>query len=277
MECRLENITVHYEVFGEGKSVIILPGWGLNTRFTAHETEPSFQGREGWQRIYIDPPGHGKTPGKDWITDQDQILEVLLACVDQLTVGQRFSLIGTSLGAYLARGILLHRAERVDGIAMIIPAIITDDKKRTVPPYQVLVEDPAVKGDITPAEADLYDMAVVHTRKWLDYQRSFPEVPEHEMGDFEFLSKIRERPEKYAFSFDVDDLPEPFPGPALIITGRQDAIVGYRDAWNILEKYPRATYAVLDRAGHQLEEKQGLVSVLMNDWLDRVSQMLSSV
>ena len=272
MECALENITVHYEVFGEGRPIIVLPGWGLNTRLTAHEIEPYFQGREGWKRIYIDPPGHGRTPGKDWITNQDQILEVLLACIDKLTTGQRFGLLGISLGAYLARGVVRYHAELIDGIAMIVPAIITEDKKRTVPPYKVLIEDPAVRADITPAEADLYDMAVVHSRKWLDYQRTFPDISEHESGDFEFLGKIREQPENYAFSFDVDNVSEPFPGPSLIITGRQDAIVGYRDAWNILGNYPRATYVVLDRAGHQLEDKADLVNVLMNDWLDRVEE-----
>jgi pimeloyl-ACP methyl ester carboxylesterase len=272
MECSLENITVHYEVFGEGKPILLLPGWGLNTRLTAHETEPYFRQRESWKRIYIDPPGHGKTPGKDWITNQDQMLEVLLTCMDRLMEGQRFCLIGISMGAYLARGILRRRAQSIDGIAMIVPVVIAEDEKRTVPPHQVVVEDPAVKADIQPAEADLYDMAVVHSRKWLDYQRAFPDVPEHEMGDFEFLARLREQPRKYAFSFDVDDTADPFPGPSLIITSRQDAIAGYRDAWNILEKYPRATYVALDRAGHQLEEKEGLVNVLINEWLDRVEE-----
>lgn len=274
MECVLENITVHYEVFGEGKPLIVLPGWGLNTRLTAHETEPYFQQREGWKRIYIDPPGHGKTPGKEWITDQDKILEVVLACIDTLTAGQRFSLIGISLGAYLARGVRLSRAEQIDGMAMIVPAIIAQDAKRTVPTHRVLVEDPGIRDQLTPQEADLFEMSVVHSQKWLDYERAFPEVPEHEMGDSEFLTRIREHPEKYAFSFDVDDVPAPFPGPSLIITGRQDSIVGYRDAWNILEKYPRATYVVLDRAAHPLEEKEGLVNILINEWLDRVEESI---
>lgn len=274
MECVLENITVHYEVFGEGKPLIVLPGWGLNTRLTAHETEPYFQQREGWKRIYIDPPGHGKTPGKEWITDQDKILEVVLDCINMITVGQRFSMIGISLGAYLARGVRLSRAGQIDGMAMIVPAIIAQDAKRTVPTHRVLVEDPGIRDQLTPQEADLFEMSVVHSQKWLDYQRAFPEVPEHEMGDVEFLTRIREQPEKYAFSFDVDDVPEPFPGPSLIITGRQDSIVGYRDAWNILEKYPRATYVVLDRAAHLLEEKEGLVNILINEWLDRVEESI---
>ena len=275
MECILENITVHYEVFGEGKPLIILPGWGLNTRLTAHETEPYFRQRQGWKRIYVDPPGHGKTPAKEWITNQDKILEVILACVDKLTAGQRFSLLGISLGAYLARGIRLYCAEWIDGMAMIVPAIIAQDAKRTVPSHKVLVEDPGIRAELTPEEADLFEIAVVHSRKWLNYQRAFPEVPDHEMGDAEFLTKIREQPERYAFSFDVDNVPEPFPGPSLIVAGRQDSIVGYRDAWDILEKYPRATYAVLDRAGHPLEEKEGVLSVLINDWLDRVEESIA--
>jgi pimeloyl-ACP methyl ester carboxylesterase len=272
MECSLENITVHYEVFGEGRPIILLPGWSMNTALMAHDAEPYFQQREGWKRIYIDPPGHGKTPGKDWITNQDKILEVILACIDKLTAGQRFSMIGVSLGAYLARGVILNRAEFVDGIAMLVPAIIAEDKKRTVPPHKVLVEDPAISAELTPEEADWFNMSVVHSRKWLDYLRTSPQVPEHENGDSEFLGKIRERPEKYAFSFDVDNVSEPFPGPSLIIAGRQDAMVGYRDAWNILENYPRATYVVLDRAGHGLEEKEDLVHVLINEWLDRVEE-----
>jgi pimeloyl-ACP methyl ester carboxylesterase len=272
MECSLENIMVHYEAFGEGWPIIVLPGWSLNARLTAHETEPYFEGREGWKRIYIDPPGHGKTPGKEWIENQDKILEVVLACIDQLTAGQRFCLIGTSLGGYLARGVRRFRPHLIDGIAMIVPAIITEDKKRTVPAHTILVEEPGIQAEITASETDLYEMAVVHTRKWLDHQRGFPQVPEQEMGDFQFLSNIRDHPEKYAFSFDVDDVPEPFPGPSLIITGRQDSNVGYRDAWNILEKYPRATYVVLDRAGHELEEKEDMINVLVNEWLDRVEE-----
>src|SRR5215216_599174 len=145
MECVLESISVHYEVFGEGKPIMILPGWGLNTRLTAHELEPYFQQRKGWKRIYMDPPGHGKTPGKDWIANQDQMLEILLACIEKLIPNQRFSLIGVSLGAYLARGVLRSQVDRIDGIAMIVPIILAEDEKRTLPSHQVLVEDPAVR------------------------------------------------------------------------------------------------------------------------------------
>jgi len=272
LECSLENITVHYEAFGDGKPMIILPGWSVSARMTAHRTEPYFRQREGWKRIYIDPPGHGKTPGKDWITNADKILEVILACVDKLTAGQNFGLMGRSFGGYLARGVLLKRTKYVDGIALLIPGIIAEDDRRSLPPYQVLIEEPLTDAGLTKEEEEFFGMSVVRTRKWLSEIRGFPQIPALENGDIKFLETIRKDSNKYAFSFDVDTLPEPLQNPALIITGRQDHIVGYRDAWNILADYPRASYIVLDRMGHFMEESEPLISALMNEWLDRVEE-----
>jgi pimeloyl-ACP methyl ester carboxylesterase len=57
----------------------------------------------------------------------------------------------------------------------------------------------------------------------------------------------------------------------LFITGKQDQIVGYQDAWNRLEHYPRASFAVLDAAGHNVHlERQLLVEALIRDWLNRI-------
>ncbi len=75
------------------------------------------------------------------------------------------------------------------------------------------------------------------------------------------------------FSFDVDTLPTPFDGPTLMLTARQDNLCGYRDAWDLLDNYPRATFAVLDRAGHFVNiEQDVLCQALMREWLDRVEE-----
>jgi len=65
---------------------------------------------------------------------------------------------------------------------------------------------------------------------------------------------------------------EPYPGPTLIVTGRQDAIVGYRDAERLADTLPQATFAVLDNAGHHAHvERETRVAALLSDWLRRVS------
>lgn len=269
------ELSVFYETFGEGKLLFVLPGWTLNTRIMAYIIEPFFAQRTGWQRFYIDPPGHGKTPGKPWISNQDKMLDVVLDCIDRLAGGRRFSILGHSLGAYLARGVLRQRAPLVDGLAMLVPAIITDDEKRNVRPFAVVVEEPLRDTLLSPAEEAFFEMSVVRTRRWFNALRVFPEVPEDENGDPDFLTTIREQPDKYAFSFDVDDV-APFPAPSLIVTGRQDAVVGYQDAWNLLDNYPRATFVILDRAGHLLEECDPVLHVLVNEWLDRVEEYAGS-
>jgi pimeloyl-ACP methyl ester carboxylesterase len=64
-----------------------------------------------------------------------------------------------------------------------------------------------------------------------------------------------------------------YENPTLILAGRQDASVGYAGSWGLLEHYPRATFAVLDRAGHALAHEQaGLVTALLGEWLDRVAE-----
>jgi len=76
----------------------------------------------------------------------------------------------------------------------------------------------------------------------------------------------------YGFSFNVDAPTVPFEKPTLILVGRQDAMVGYRDAWDILENYPRATFALLDSAGHHLHlEQEKLFNPLVTEWLERVT------
>jgi pimeloyl-ACP methyl ester carboxylesterase len=94
--------------------------------------------------------------------------------------------------------------------------------------------------------------------------------PAIEIADHEFLERIYE---SGGFSFDIEKLPQPFEKPSLILTGRQDSITGYADAWNILENYPRASFVVLDRAGHGMgHEQKTLFETLAKEWLDRVSE-----
>ena len=57
------------------------------------------------------------------------------------------------------------------------------------------------------------------------------------------------------------------------MTGRQDSSTGYVDTWSLLEHCPRASFAVLDLAGHNAQiERPELFAALTHDFLDRVEQ-----
>ena len=89
-------------------------------------------------------------------------------------------------------------------------------------------------------------------------------------ADGPFVQIVRQT-KNYAFSFPVDHLPQPFTGPSLILTGRQDSGVGYKDQYKFIEQYPRASFVILDMCGHALQIEQAeLFNAMVNEWLDRV-------
>ncbi|NGQ96627.1 alpha/beta hydrolase [Brevibacillus sp. SYP-B805] len=270
MYCHLEQVSVHYEVRGEGRPILLIHGFGPDHRLMMGCFEPLFASRPGWRRIYLDLPGMGKTKGEAWINSSDDMLDVVLRFIDAVIPEERFLVAGESYGGYLARGIVYRRPEQVNGLALICPAIEPESSKRDVPAHQVFDQDEALLAELTPAEREEFaSVAVVQDR--YNWERFNEEIYAGlQLADEAFLQKIKRR---YAFSVDVDALSEPFAKPALFLMGRQDRFVGYRDAWRILENYPRASFAVLDRAGHNLQvEQQRLFDELVGEWLERVQK-----
>jgi pimeloyl-ACP methyl ester carboxylesterase len=271
MECLVKDIRVYYEEKGDGRPMIMLPGAGPDHRSMSGCMEPVFRQHGGWRRIYLDPPGIGQTRGADWITSSDQMLDIILAFIDAVIPGQHFALVGTSYGAYLARGVAYRKPDLVDGLMLICPVIIADKTQRGVPQKTTLVKDIAFLASLAPTDRKTFEQfSVVQTQRV--WERTRDEVlPGLFQADQALFGRIQEQ--GYAFSFDVNAGSAPFEKPVLILTGHQDHLVGYRDAWQIIEKYPRGTFAVLDRAGHSLPiEQESLFNALAGEWLDRVEE-----
>lgn len=272
MEVVVKSVPVYYEEFGTGIPILMLHGTPVDHRWMAADMEPLFQNRTGWRRIYPDFPGRGKTPGAAWINTPDDILEIMLEFIQAVAPNQRFVVAGLSYGGYMARGMVYQLGSMIDGVLLWIPQVETDSTKLQAPAHQVLVEDAQFLPALTPQESFLPNMSVVQNVAIIEWMRS-KGLPAIAMADFPFLEKVGDLS---SFSFPLDQLSAPFPAPALIVTGRQDAMVGYKNAWEILDNYPRGTFAVLDRAGHFLDiEQKPLLEALTSEWLNRVEEYIA--
>lgn len=275
MQCETDKATVDYEEHGEGRPILLLHGWTMDRRVETSVYETIFAARPGWRRIYPDLPGMGRSVAKAGLVSQDDVLETLLAFIDRVLPTGRFVLAGTSGGAYLARAIAARRRSRIDGLLLRVPAIIADTARRTLPSFRPVVQDDVLMATFGDEERAALANVLVQKRDYIDAfsQRQRTLVQPAIEATAPIALEIRADPKRYGFSFDLDEAEKGFEEPTLIIAARQDMVVGYRDAWTILESYPRATFAVVDRADHGWPvEKPDLLAALIDDWLARIAE-----
>lgn len=231
--------------------------------------EPLFRRKTGWKRIYIDLPGMGRSKAPSAVSS-DRILGGLIEFCNSALEGESFALAAKSYGGYLARGLVNKLQERVKGLLLICPVILAESQRRTLPRFSVYERDARFMNSIDHwGKADFEAMAVIQTRKtWSRYERDI--IPGLMAHDRLFCNELATK--GYGLNFDPDVLAEPFQRPALILSGRQDHIVGYVDSLRLLDIYQKASLAVLDGAGHNLEiEKQVEFRTLVSAWLSQMA------
>lgn len=259
---------LHFVTHGAGIPVLAVHGWTCDHRLMTGSLEPVFTRRPGYRRLYPDLPGMGRSPAPEGIASSDDVLAALDGFIDEHIGTEPFLVAGASYGGYLSRAIACARPEQVLGLALICPIGVNVYRgAREVPPHTVLSADPELISSLSPAEADYTECAVVQDAETL--QRFRAEVaPGLAAADAEALRRIQARWELSA----EPDSTNGFERPTLIVTGRQDSSTGYADVYRLLDRYPRASFAVLDRAGHNLPiEQPRLFESLVEEWLDRVA------
>jgi pimeloyl-ACP methyl ester carboxylesterase len=262
-------LSINYKVIGEGYPVVMLHGWTLDHQAMLHSMEPVFEKRNGWKRVYIDLPGMGCSEPQPSIQNSDDMLAAVLHFLDDFIPNEQFIVCGYSYGALIARGIAHFRRNLVRGLLLFAPVIVAEHTERVLPERQILRKDPALISRLSSEDATEFEtMAVLQGEQEWERFREEILIPSQN-ASHEFLERIRRN--GYGFTFDIDANSPPFEHPTLIITGRQDHVVGFQDAWRLIDNYPRATFAVLDMAGHNLQiERSNVFEALVNDWLDRL-------
>lgn len=253
---------------GTGLPLVLLHGFGVDHRLLL-PLDPVVEGSGAWRRLYFDLPGHGATAGDD-VASAEGIVSAVEGEIRARVGDQPFAVLGNSYGGMIARRVAHDFRDQVLGLATIAGVFRANAPDRTVPARVVLAEDLAVVEELGEVGQQYAEIAVIHSREnaqaFLDHAH-----PGLAAADQRALTRIAER---YALAAEPEDAsPAQFRQPSLFITGRQDHVVGFRDAWARLEHYPRATFAVLDSAGHNVHlDRSSAVAALVADWLGRLER-----
>jgi pimeloyl-ACP methyl ester carboxylesterase len=259
---------LHHRIIGEGSPVLLLHGVSLDHRFMMDVMEPGFRGAGAWKRIYVDMPGHGKSPPRDDIRSQDDLLGAVMDFVNAQLPEERFAIVGLSRGSYIARGIVQLMPDRISGVALIVPGGNPSSDPGRLPRPQVIKGDASIRPDLSDAEIWAHEnMSVVQRWDIVEKRRQIS-APARAMFDAAQDARVITA---FEFSFAKVEETTTVTVPSLIVVGRQDSISGYLDGMDLMHRYPRATLAVLDTAGHALAwERPEVFQSLVRDWLDRI-------
>jgi len=248
MICDVKDIPIFYEEYGEGVAMLCIHGYGVDRRLMTGCLEPLFARKTGYRRIYPDLPGMGKTPARDWLKNADQMLEIVIEFIEKTIGDEDFIIAGESYGGYLTLGLLRKMPAKIRGALFIAPVIKADNGQRTLPQNVASTMPP-----------DAYDAYKHHIHPGL------------KAADDDFIARYRR--DGYALSFENEISDMKFDMPVTFLTGRQDDIVGYADASVLMENYSKASFAVLDACGHNLQiESPAVFAALVDDLLWRIAR-----
>jgi pimeloyl-ACP methyl ester carboxylesterase len=261
------GVAVGLETVGrpEDPAVVHLHGVPVDHRVVRDPMERVHATLPGWRRVYVDLPGFGIAPPSDAIGSSDDALDLVLALVDDVRGDRPAAIVGQSWGGYLAHAAAERRPDAVAGIALLCPMTVPEHAARDVPvvPAPEIPTEVAAGAEAADVE-EFRDIAVVADAAHFAFFRAsvLPALRGADPGAVE----------RIAAAYALTDPPAPaYGGPTLIVTGRQDTVVGYRDQWRLAEELPRATFAVLDGAGHHAHvEREAATAALLRAWLGDV-------
>jgi pimeloyl-ACP methyl ester carboxylesterase len=131
---------------------------------------------------------------------------------------------------------------------------------RDVPEHRVVAGSGEIGDDV------FRSYFVIQTPEMLErYERLI--APAAALVDQAALERIGER-----WALTPDHAPV-YAGPTVVVAGRLDSTVGYGAAADLASRYPHASLAVVDDAGHALPHEQPeLLRALLAEWLARVER-----
>jgi len=288
MECIVNDLPIYYEEHGEGKPVLCLHGFAVDHRIVKgalepiflKQTEPKIDKRIGnYRRIYLDLPGMGQTPRRDWIENADVMLEVVKQFIAKVIGEEIFLLVGQSYGGYLALGLVLDPTLKIDGLFLIAPCVIADRRKRKLPAKRQMVVDPEVESIVSSLmdyEKFLDAFVMVTKENWYRFEAEI--LPGLRAADVEFLKGYRKRGYGFSFEPDLRRVKVEFRNLIYVMASQDDHVVGWVDVVNLLKGASPSVFAIVDENGHYLHiEGSDIFSICLQDWLLGVAKKQGAI
>lgn len=260
-----DSLGIHSVDVGSGLPVVFMHGIGGDHHQLLEFGEATLGDIAGLRRIYVDLPGHGLSRG-DGIGCAADVHRRMAGFVDRL--GPRYALVGSSFGGGTARAVLALDPGRVAGMALFAPVVFAQRVDRVLPAKGRRPADPRWVLDLEPKHVVAEFRAVTHrptSENWEAFRRDI--VPGSISGDRAAITRVMDN---YDFATRPEAAFGSFERPVLFVLGREDPMVGWRDAIGLADSYPRATYAVVEAGHNPFHEQREIAAASLRSWAHTV-------
>jgi len=238
MEIVIDGLKINYKIFGKGKPLLILHGWGSNIDRWSEAAE--IIAKKGYKVVIPDMPGFGKTdvPATTWdIEDYIKWLEKFVKT--QTGLSKNFNVMGHSFGGALASVYAIKHPTKTKKLFLVASAGI---RKKT--PKKTLFANIAhsLKGF---KNVPLYSVA----RK--GFYKFF-------VGKTDYLNVKESMKDTYlkVISRDLSQELHKIKVPTVIIWGEKDDITPVEDAYFMDKTIKNSKLIMIPDASHDLNRKQ---------------------
>jgi pimeloyl-ACP methyl ester carboxylesterase len=247
---RIANLKIECSEYGDGPPTLYFHN------LTGLRLEQPFLARLAEGRRVVAPalPGFDGSELADWIGTVDDLSYVMLELVDSLKI-DRFALVGSGIGGWLATELACKTPERVQSLALISPFGVKTG--------------PSDRLDIP----DIFAMSQAELSTRLSVTCDVNDVSELTDNDVASLVRNRETTtllawEPYFHNPQLKHRMHRIKAPALLLRGKDDGLVSAAYLENYRHLLPRAKSAEVVHAGHLAQvDQHEATAQLVNDFL----------
>jgi pimeloyl-ACP methyl ester carboxylesterase len=257
-----------WEEHGSGQAMVCLHPIGADRSVMIAAMEPAVAAAglgSRIRRIYPDLPGCGESAPV--APASEAVLAAITALAERERAGGPVLLAGWSYGGYLAAALARRQPDAVAGLLLICcgPRIMPADRQ---PPPGPPPAGPPGWLDGLPADLRDYFTRALGNRTAASTATVAGALGAARPCDEEYLQELRTS----GWRLPDEDAAAAYPGPASVLAGRGDWILGVPDAFRLFTTLPGADFAVFAEAGHFLPlEQPARFGAAVADWLGRVS------
>ncbi|MCW3003775.1 MAG: hypothetical protein JWQ20_3073 [Conexibacter sp.] len=259
------GVRTHYVEAGEGNAVVLLHGSGAGASAATNWWRNVAALSSGYHVLAPDFAGFGDSDrGDDLPYGIELWSRQIVEFLDALSI-ERATLVGNSLGGWVALDIARHRPERLDGLVLMGTGGTPQSDTTAIRRHRAY--EPGREAMRELLEDFVYSTGIVTDELVEERYLASVAAGAPEAYAATTAARARDRKERPVDAGALQDLAV----PTLVLHGKEDQVIPVESSWQLARALPTADLHVLARCGHwtQIEHARTFNSLVL-DFLHRI-------